>query len=76
VPDEGGDTVQGTIKEFDEQARTGSLLTDDRREIAIDGGSLAPDAVLMLRLGQRVRFEVDETGGTPVARNLRLVTFE
>ncbi len=68
--------MQGTIKEFDAEAGNGSLLTDDRREISIDGDSLAPDAALMLRLGQRVRFEVGEIDGRPVARDLRLVTFE
>jgi cold shock CspA family protein len=67
--------VQGTIKTFDEATGGGSLLTDDRREIEIDGDSLAPDAVLMLRLGQRVRFELAESDGRPVARALRLVTF-
>ena len=67
--------MQGTIKEFDQAAGTGSLLTDDRREIAIDEGSVAPDAVLMLRFGQRVRFDVDERDGRSVARGLRLVTF-
>lgn len=68
--------MQGTIREFDVEAARGSLLTDDRREISIDGDSLAPDAALMLRLGQRVRFELGEIDGQPVARDLRLVTFE
>jgi hypothetical protein len=29
---------QGTIKDYDEQARAGSLLQDDRTEIFIDQG--------------------------------------
>ena len=50
---------QGTIKHFDEGERTGSLLTDDRTEVAIDPGSLEGSGVLTLRIGQRVRFETE-----------------
>lgn len=67
---------QGTIKDFDDQARTGSLLTDDRTEVAIDAGSLEGSEVLTLRIGQRVRFETEQRDGTPVARSLRLVTWD
>ena len=67
--------MQGTIKDFDEAGRTGSLLTDDRTEIAIDARSGDAEQYRMLRLGQRVRFEVEEIGGRQVARSLRLVTF-
>jgi cold shock CspA family protein len=68
--------VQGTIKHFDEATRTGSLLTDDRAEIGIDARSGDEDQYLMLRFGQRVRFDVEEIDGAQVARSLRLVTFE
>ena len=67
---------QGTIKHFDERERTGSLLTDDRTEVAIDEGSLEGSGVLTLRIGQRVRFETEQRGGAPVARSLRLVTWD
>ncbi len=67
---------QGTIKDFDESERTGSLLTDDRTEVAIDGGSLEGSGVLTLRIGQRVKFDTEDRDGTPVARSLRLVTWE
>jgi cold shock CspA family protein len=67
--------VQGTVKAYDEDTKTGSLVTDDRQEIAIDPSSLAEE-LRMLRLGQRVRFEVEESDERPVARGLRLVTFE
>ena len=74
----GGDEqamAQGTIKRFDLASATGSLLMDDRREVSIDGASLAGSGILTLRLGQRVIFDLDETGDEPVARELRLVTF-
>jgi cold shock CspA family protein len=66
---------QGTIKDYDEQARAGSLLQDDRTEIFIDRTSTEGSNVRTLRIGQRVSFEVTDEGGRPVARGLRLVTF-
>jgi cold shock CspA family protein len=68
--------VQGTVKEFDEASRSGSLLTDDRTEIGIDPASGDATQYRMLRFGQRVLFEVEEIDGRAVARSLRLVTFE
>jgi cold shock CspA family protein len=67
--------VQGTIKDFDEATRTGSLLTDDRAEVGIDARSGDEEQYRMLRFGQRVRFDVEEIDGRRVARSLRLVTF-
>jgi cold shock CspA family protein len=68
--------VQGTIKHYDDEAHTGVLLTDDRTEVAIDGESIGDTFIVTLRIGQRVRFEMERTGdGAPVARELRLVTF-
>jgi cold shock CspA family protein len=67
-------TVQGTIKTYDTETRTGSLLTDDRTEIAIDDRSFADPSLPFLRNGKRVRFEVD-AGTEGVARRLHLVTF-
>jgi cold shock CspA family protein len=67
--------MQGTIKHYDDGTHTGSVVTDDRTEIAIDGRSLGDGFIRTLRLGQRVRFEVADEGGQQVARGLRLVTF-
>jgi hypothetical protein len=66
--------VQGTIKHYDDVSHRGSLLTDDRTEIAIDERSADP-SLLLLRIGQRVRFEVEAAEGGSVARGLHLVTF-
>jgi cold shock CspA family protein len=68
--------AQGTIKEYDEQAGTGSLLMEDRAEILIDRGSIGDPAIRTLRIGQRVRFDLEERDGQSLARDLRLVTFE
>lgn len=67
---------QGTIRDFDDDERTGTLLTDDRAEIAIDPASLEGSNILTLRIGQRVKFDVEERDGTRVARSLRVVTFD
>ena len=68
--------AQGTIKDFDDAKRSGSLLTDDRTEITIDDRSIGDAAIRTLRIGQRVRFTVEETDGARLARDLRLVTFD
>jgi cold shock CspA family protein len=67
--------VQGTIKTYDTNTRSGSLLTDDRTEIAIDDHSFGDPSLRFLRIGQRVRFEVERGGDRAVARGLHLVTF-
>ena len=68
--------AQGTIKEFDEKGRTGSLLMEDRVEVVIDATSIGDEAIRTLRLGQRVKFDLKEEDGVKVARNLRIVTFD
>ena len=67
---------QGTIMTYDIPSRTGSLLTDDRDEIAIDQGSAEGAGIRYLRIGQRVKFEIADEGGKKVARTLRIVTFD
>lgn len=67
---------QGTIKDFDEEGRTGVLLTDDRAEVVIDADSLDASGIRTLRIGQRVKFETEERDGAKVARSLRIVTWD
>lgn len=67
---------QGTVKAFDIENRTGSLLTDDQEEVAIDAGSVEGAGIRYLRIGQRVKFDVAEEEGKKVARTLRIVTFD
>jgi cold shock CspA family protein len=68
--------AQGTIKEFDDESRSGTLLQDDRAEVLIDARSLEGSGIRTLRLGQRVIYELAEQDGANVARRLRLVTFD
>jgi len=65
---------QGTIKDYDVEERTGSLLMEDRTEVHIDATSMEGSGVRFLRLGQRVRFDLVEEGGRKIARTLRIVT--
>ena len=68
--------AQGTIRDFDEATRSGMLLTDERAEVAIDDRSIGDTAIRTLRVGQRVRFAIEEHDGAAIARDLRLVTFD
>jgi cold shock CspA family protein len=65
---------QGTVKDFDADARTGSLLMEDRSEVQIDPTSLEGSQIRYLRIGQRVKFDLVEEGGRKIARTLRIVT--
>jgi len=67
---------QGTVKEFDDGERTGSLLMEDRSEVAIDATSVEGSGLRTLRIGQRVRFDLIEEGGRKIARTLRIVTVD
>ena len=67
---------QGTVKSYDAETRTGSLLTDTHDEITIDAGSAEGAGIRYLRVGQRVKFEIADEGGKKVARTLRIVTFD
>ena len=66
--------AQGTIKDYDDQERSGSLLMEDRTEVAIDAVSMEGSGLRSLRLGQRVRFDLIDESGRKVARNLQIVT--
>ncbi len=68
--------AQGTIKEYEDETGTGSLLLEDGREVAIDATSIADEAIRTLRLGQRVKFDLVEADEGLLARDLRIVTFE
>ena len=67
---------QGTIKDYDPEARAGSLLQDDRTEVHIDPTSTEGSGLRYLRIGQRVKFDVVEDYGRKVARHLRHITID
>jgi cold shock CspA family protein len=65
---------QGTIKQFDAETNTGSLLLDTQEELPIDAEAFAASGLLELRLGQRVRFEVEGQGDAKRVRELTVVS--
>ncbi len=67
---------QGTIKEYDLRTHAGVLLLDDRTEVFFDMASTQGSDIRYLRLGQRVKFDVVQEHGRPMARNLRHITFD
>lgn len=50
---------QGTIKDFDLETGRGTLVGDDRRELAFDTQVFLDSGLEELRLGQRVRFRTE-----------------
>jgi cold shock CspA family protein len=68
--------AQGTIKEFDESSRHGSLLMEDHSEVTIDPTSMEGAGLRTLRIGQRVKFDLADQDGKKVARSLRIVTID
>lgn len=65
---------QGTVKHFDVETHTGSVLLDNSDELPIDAETFAASGLLELRLGQRVRFEIDQDGDLRRVRGLNLVS--
>lgn len=50
---------QGTIKSYDPATRTASLLDDALVEHPVDAEAVAASGLMLLRMGQRVRYELD-----------------
>jgi cold shock CspA family protein len=50
---------QGTIRTFDIASRTATLLTDALVEHEVDREAVTASGLMELRIGQRVRFELD-----------------
>ncbi len=68
--------AQGTIKDYRDSDRAGSLLMDDRTEVFIDQTSTEGSGhIRSLRIGQRVVFDLAEEGGRKVARGLKIISF-
>jgi cold shock CspA family protein len=66
--------AQGTIKSFDKGTRSGTLVLDDLSEVVYDSETFAASALLELRIGQRVRFDLDESTDVRRAVNLQIVS--
>ena len=67
--------AQGTVKYFDIATKAGTILLDDQTELPVDTDTFVSSGLLELRLGQRVRFEVEGSGDSQRVRELNLVSF-
>lgn len=66
---------QGTVKHFDAETFTGTVILDDETEVAVDADTFTASGLEELRFGQRVRLEVDEAAeGMPRAATISLVS--
>ncbi|MFL6054965.1 MAG: hypothetical protein ACJ72W_18905 [Actinoallomurus sp.] len=52
--------MQGTVKAYDAETRTGSVLLDDGSEMAFDTTAFEAGGLRLLRFGQRVNLAVDD----------------
>lgn len=66
---------QGTVKAFDRETGTGTVLLDNADELGVDTETFLASGLLELRLGQRVRFEISEADGSRRLTGLTLVSF-
>ena len=64
---------QGSVKEYDVNARTGTIVSDDgATSWHIDPGAMDQGMFRFFRSGQRVTFDVVVEDGRSVVRNLRI----
>lgn len=54
--------MQGTVKSYDPEKRRAVVLDDSLRELPVEAEAFAASGLLELRIGQRVRFEVESDG--------------
>lgn len=66
---------QGTVKSFDPATKQAILLDDELHELAVDREAFAASGLRELRLGQRVRFEIQDEADAPRVTNLNVVSF-
>lgn len=65
---------QGTVKHFDPETGTGSLVQDDLVEREIDREAFTASRLMELRIGQRVRFELEQDGDDVRVTQLNIVS--
>jgi cold shock CspA family protein len=66
---------QGTIKVYDPNARSGVILDDTKNEIPFDWDSFRDSRLRELRIGQRVKFELEGQTPSQKVRKLTIVSF-
>jgi hypothetical protein len=54
--------LQATVRHYDETTRGGDVLLDDGTAIDFDADAFDLSGLRLLRLGQRVRLDIDDAG--------------
>jgi 2-phospho-L-lactate guanylyltransferase len=54
--------VQATLRTFDPISRSGDVLLDDGSVKTFDAAAFDPSGLRLLRIGQRVRLDIDTDG--------------
>jgi 2-phospho-L-lactate/phosphoenolpyruvate guanylyltransferase len=54
--------MQATVRSFDPHTRGGDVLLDDGSVLAFGSGAFDASGLRLLRLGQRVRLDLDDDG--------------
>lgn len=66
--------MQATVRSFDAQSRSGTVLLDDGVELAYDAAAFDAGAIRLLRVGQRVRIETRPGSGGRAVSYLTIAT--
>lgn len=65
---------QGTVKDFDPTTGHTVILDDQLNELVVDREAFAASGLRELRLGQRVRFELESEGERERVTNVNIVS--
>lgn len=68
--------MQGTVKEFREETRSGSVILDDGTEIPLPAAAFSRSGLMKLAAGQRVHFDVEGDGDARQVSRITIVTFQ
>ena len=65
--------LQGTVATFEPDTRAGTVLLDSGAEVVFTGDAFAAGGLRLLRPGQRVRLERDDTGAVSLITLVTMV---
>ncbi|WP_327661428.1 MULTISPECIES: hypothetical protein [unclassified Streptomyces] len=68
--------MQATAYTYDSETRAGSVLLDDGTPVSFDAAAFDAGGLRLLRPGQRVRIEMQDTEGAADTRRITLVTLQ
>lgn len=66
--------MQGTVRDFSEESRSGSVVLDDGTVIPLPAAAFSRSGLRKLTFGQRVRFEVAGDGDERHVVEINLAT--